>query len=1002
MSNPFDRPSGPNGPDGPQRPGGPGGPGGPGAQRPAATSRRPGALVITAIILVLGFMLLSGFASFWTERLWFGSVGYSGVFTTLLLTRIGLFLVFAGLMAATVALSMAMAYRFRPVLWPGMPGMPDDGMDRYRQVLAPRMGWVIAGASIVMGLFAGASATGQWRSYSLWRHSESFGTTDPYFEKDVGFYVFELPFWHYLVDYVMALAVVGLLASVVMNYLFGGIRLSARPGERLTSAAQIQVSALLALFVLAKAVDYWLDRYDLVTNSGSIFTGMGYTDDKAVLPAKEILAGIAIVCALLFLANIWRRTWLLPSVGVALFALSAIILGLIVPTLVQAIRVNPNVPDREGPYIAANIEATRAAYQLDQIETRPVGGGAQVDGRLEALDGVTDGVPLVDPQIVSEIFEQQQQVRAYYSVPNVLDVDRYEIDGQDRAVVLGVRELDQSGLAEGDQNWSNLHTAYTHGNGVIAAFANQRPEDDSTQQTGIQWAEGAEADEDTLTRLAGPDGYETRVYFGEQSPTYSIVGLDPSGNPVEFDLPQGDRSEEDVATTYDGKAGVPIGNLVNQLLYAVRFSEPNLLLSSRVHDNSKILYDREPRQMVEKVAPWLTVDSDPYPAVVDGRIQWILDGYTVTDKYPLSQRESLEEMTDDSLQENTGFQTLPTDEINYLRNSVKATVDAYDGTVSLYAWDEEDPILKAWQKVFPDVVQPKDAIPDALTEHLRYPEDLFKAQRYQFQRYHETSASAWFEGSSRWEVPSDPQLTSRLQPPYRLFTDTGEGETWSLTSVYVPRDKENNLAAYMAVNSDATSEDYGKVSVLELPNEPTGGPLQIANTFSTNEDVSQALLPYTTGDADRVPGNLLTLPVNDSFIYVQPVYTRRDGESNFPILRFVLVSYEGRVGIGTTLTGAIEDALLAEATSGDETEEPTEEPTGEPTESPGASPTEEPSEEPTTPSGSTQQQIRELLRQAEAKFSQADAAQQAGDTVRWARLMEEGRELIEEAVRLAG
>ncbi|NPD05655.1 UPF0182 family protein [Nocardioides sp. zg-1308] len=999
MSNPFDRPSGPNGPDGPQRPGGPGGPG---AQRPAATSRRPGALVITAIILVLGFMLLSGFASFWTERLWFGSVGYSGVFTTLLLTRIGLFLVFAGLMAATVALSMAMAYRFRPVLWPGMPGMPDDGMDRYRQVLAPRMGWVIAGASMVMGLFAGASATGQWRSYSLWRHSESFGTTDPYFEKDVGFYVFELPFWHYLVDYVMALAVVGLLASVVMNYLFGGIRLSARPGERLTSAAQIQVSALLALFVLAKAVDYWLDRYDLVTNSGSIFTGMGYTDDKAVLPAKEILAGIAIVCALLFLANIWRRTWLLPSVGVALFALSAIILGLIVPTLVQAIRVNPNVPDREGPYIAANIEATRAAYQLDQIETRPVGGGAQVDGRLEALDGVTDGVPLVDPQIVSEIFEQQQQVRAYYSVPNVLDVDRYEIDGQDRAVVLGVRELDQSGLAEGDQNWSNLHTAYTHGNGVIAAFANQRPEDDSTQQTGIQWAEGAEADEDTLTRLAGPDGYETRVYFGEQSPTYSIVGLDPSGNPVEFDLPQGDRSEEDVATTYDGKAGVPIGNLVNQLLYAVRFSEPNLLLSSRVHDNSKILYDREPRQMVEKVAPWLTVDSDPYPAVVDGRIQWILDGYTVTDKYPLSQRESLEEMTDDSLQENTGFQTLPTDEINYLRNSVKATVDAYDGTVSLYAWDEEDPILKAWQKVFPDVVQPKDAIPDALTEHLRYPEDLFKAQRYQFQRYHETSASAWFEGSSRWEVPSDPQLTSRLQPPYRLFTDTGEGETWSLTSVYVPRDKENNLAAYMAVNSDATSEDYGKVSVLELPNEPTGGPLQIANTFSTNEDVSQALLPYTTGDADRVPGNLLTLPVNDSFIYVQPVYTRRDGESNFPILRFVLVSYEGRVGIGTTLTGAIEDALLAEATSGDETEEPTEEPTGEPTESPGASPTEEPSEEPTTPSGSTQQQIRELLRQAEAKFSQADAAQQAGDTVRWARLMEEGRELIEEAVRLAG
>ncbi len=996
MSTPFDRPSGPTGP---------GGPAGPTPPRPATpASRRPGALVITAIVLVLGFMLLSGFASFWTERLWFRSVGYSGVFTTLLLTRIGLFLVFAGLMAAMVALTLALAYRFRPLLWPGLPGMSDDGMERYRDLLGPRMGWVIGGAAAVMGLFAGASATGQWRNFSMWRHSQSFGTEDPYFNKDVGFYIFDLPFWHYLVDYVMAMAVVGLLASILVNYLFGGIRLSARPGERLTSAAQIQVSALLAMFVLAKAVDYWLDRYDLVTNSGSIFTGMGYTDDKAVLPAKEILAGIAVVCALLFLANIWRRTWLLPSVGVALFALSAIILGLILPTVVQAIRVNPNVPDREGPYIKANIDATRAAYQLDQIDVRPVSSAAAVDGRLQALDGITGGIPLVDPQIVSEIFEQQQQVRAYYSVPNVLDVDRYEIDGNDRAVVVGVRELDQSGLAAGDQNWSNLHTAYTHGNGVIAAFANQRPEDDGTQQSGIQWAEGAEADEDTLTRLAGEDGYETRVYFGEQSPDYSIVGLDPNGAPVEFDLPRGDRSEEDVATTYTGAAGVPIGGIVNQLLYAVRFSEPNLLLSSRVHDNSKILYDRNPRTMVEKVAPWLTVDSDPYPAVVDGRIQWILDGYTVTDKYPLSQRESLETMTDDALQDTTnGFQTLPTDEINYLRNSVKATVDAYDGTVTLYEWDEEDPILKAWEEVFPDVVQDKAAIPDALMEHLRYPEDFFKAQRYQFQRYHETSASAWFEGSSRWEVPSDPQLTSRLQPPYRLFTDTGNGEIWSLTSVYVPRDKENNLAAYLAVNSDATSDSYGTISVLELPNEPTGGPLQIANTFATNEDVSQALLPYTTGDADRVPGNLLTLPVGDTFMYVQPVYTRRDGESNFPILRFVLVSYEGRVGIGTTLLDAIEDALLSEPSTGEPTVEPTETPTETPTESPSASPTESPSASPTTPlPGGTQAQIRELLRQAEAKFTQADEAQQAGNTVKWARLMEEGRALIEEAVLLAG
>jgi hypothetical protein len=373
----------------------------------------------------------------------------------------------------------------------------------------------------------------------------------------------------------------------------------------------------------------------------------------------------------------------------------------------------------------------------------------------------------------------------------------------------------------------------------------------------------------------------------------------------------------------------------------------------------------------------------------------VLDGYTVTDKYPLSQRESLETMTDDSLQEGTGFQTLPTDEINYIRNSVKATVDAYDGTVTLYAWEDTDPILKAWDEVFPGVIKARDEIPEELQEHLRYPEDLFKAQRHQFQRYHITDALDWYEGSSRWEVPTDPQAATSKQPPYRMFADAGSGETWSLTSVYVPRQKEN-LAAYMAVNSDATSEDYGKISVLELPNERTDGPNLIANTFASNEDVSRALLPYTTGDAKRVPGNLLTLPVGDGFMYVQPVYTQRAGESNFPILRFVLVSYNGSVGIGTTLRGAIEDALLGETSS----EEPTEEePTEEPTPSEGATPTETPSD---PPSGDVEAQIRDLLRQAEVKFTEADAAQAAGNTVKWARLMEEGRALIEQAIELAG
>ena len=339
-----------------------------------------------------------------------------------------------------------------------------------------------------------------------------------------------------------------------------------------------------------------------------------------------------------------------------------------------------------------------------------------------------------------------------------------------------MRELDQSGLDPASSNWSNLHTVYTHGNGMIAAYANQRPEDNVAQAPDVQWAEGQDAEDRALTNLS-TDGYETRVYYGEKSPDYSIVGKSSGGRDVELDLPSGTLEDAgEATTTYDGAGGVGIGSLFRQVLYAVKFGEPNLVLSERVNSNSKILYDRNPGDMVKKVAPWLTVDSDPYPAVVDGQIKWILDGYTTTDQYPQAQRASFDEMTDDSLATNTGFQTLPTDEINYMRSAVKATVDAYDGTVTLYAWDEQDPILKAWRSAFPGVVQDRADIPEALLSHLRYPEDLFKVQRYQFARYHVTDAKDFYEDNSRWEVPPDPNAPSSKQPPYRMFVNKAPDE----------------------------------------------------------------------------------------------------------------------------------------------------------------------------------------------------------------------------------
>ncbi len=949
--------------------------------RPAPrASGRSRALLITAGVLVVGFMGLTALSSFWTERLWFGDVGYASVFSRLLWTKVALFFVFGALMTLSVGASMLLAYRMRPVFRPA--SAEQTSLARYREAVTPIRRWLLLGISLLMGAFAGSSASGQWRNFMLWRHGVPFGRQDPYFHRDIGFYVFDLAWWHFLVDFTMALAVVALLAAAVVHYLYGGIRLQGTR-DRLSGAAAAQLSVLVGIFMLAKGADYWLDRFDILNGSGSLIDGMTFTDDHAVLPAKNILLGIAVITALLFFLNVWRRTWMLPSVGLGLFLLSAILLGMIWPGIVQQLQVNPSEPNKEAPYIERNIEATRAAFALEDIAVEPYQ-PAVANPSATQLAAATSSVPLVDPQLVQQTFEQKQQVRGFYSVAPVLDVDRYKIDGTERALVLGVRELDQNGLAEGNKNWSNLHTVYTHGFGVIAAYGNQRNKADQlVPGDATLWSEGYLPPRGDLTDL----GYQPRIYFGEQSPSYSIVGKTASESSVEFDQPDSTTpgSEQGSTTTYDGKAGVGVGGLWHKLLYAVKFGDANILLSSRVNENSRIIYDRTPAQRVEKVAPWLSVDGDPYPAVVDGKVVWILDGYTTTDRYPQSEKESFKTMTDDSLAAPTGFQAVPTDEVNYMRNAVKATVDAYDGTVTLYAWDETDPMLKAWMGAFPGTVQPKSEMSTDLLAHVRYPEDLFKVQRYQFARYHVTDSSDFYEGNDRWVVPRDPNPASdKLQPPYRMFvdvpaTDTGTdtGSTYSLTSVYVPNKREN-LAAFMAVDSDATDPaEYGKIRVLRSPADNTPGPGQVANTFSNDQDVRDALFTFNSNGTKPVYGNLLTLPVADKLLYVQPLYTVLNTEASYPILKYVIVSFGGdEVGFATTLPAAVRDLL-------GETAAP---PVGN-SGSPGT--------------GTLSAQVSNLLNQADVAFKAADEAQKAGDTVLWAQKLQEGRDLIEAAIAAA-
>ncbi|MDX6327474.1 MAG: uncharacterized protein QOK15_3828, partial [Nocardioidaceae bacterium] len=629
--------------------------------RRPGTGRRPQrsrALLATAAVLIAGFFLLSAFTNVWTDKLWFSSVGYSEVFRTVLITRTLLFIVFGLVLGGVVAVNIVVAVRSRP----DFRSLPREAnLDRYRDAVEPLRKWVVIAIGTLLGLIAGGSASGQWRSFLLWGHSKPFGTKDPYFHRDIGFFVFQLPWLHYVVNFALMTIVLGLIAAVVVHYLFGGIRLQAR-GDKVSGSAQAQFAVLLGLFVLVKAVDYWLDRFDLTTGQGRRFTGVNYTAFHAELPAKNILMFIALICSVLFFANVFRRTWLLPAVGLGLLVLSAILLGAVWPGIVWQFQVRPSEPDKEQPFLAKNLQATREAYGVSNVKEQSYDATVSVtENQLRKSAASLPGIRLIDPARMSQAFEQLQQVRGYYSVAPVLDVDHYPISSQSRDLVLGVRELDQSGLVAEQRNWANDHTVYTHGYGVIAAYGNDRTADGGPPPSDEPpWAEEDLPPRGQLTDMT-KNGYQPRIYFGEKSPSYSIVGRAAGGKSVELDIPE-ESSNQSGTSTYGGKDGVAVGSLFHKLLYALKFGEPNIVLSSRVNANSKILYERHPRERVEKVAPWLTVDSDPYPAVVDGRVVWILDGYTMTDRYPNSERQSFQEMTSDALTPTTSYVTLPTDQ----------------------------------------------------------------------------------------------------------------------------------------------------------------------------------------------------------------------------------------------------------------------------------------------------------------------------------------------------
>lgn len=927
------------------------------------TSRRRAPIAITIGVvaaLVIAFFVFTGL---YADVLWYDQLGYLPVLTTEWIARLVLFAIGFVAMAVPVWASIQLAYRTRPVY-----AKLNSQLDRYQEVFEPLRRLAMYGIPAVLGVFAGVSASSRWELTLAWLNRTPFGTTDPQFGFDVGFYVFELPFYRSIVGFASAVVLLSVILVIATNYLYGAIRVSGREAV-ISKSARIQIAVTAGIYLLLQAVSIWLDQYVTVTETGSLITGAAYTDVFATIPGRGILAAIAAVVAVLFFITAVIGRWRLPLVGTALLVISSLLIGSLYPWVVQRFQVDPSARTLEAPYIERSIDSTREAYGVADIETIPF--NAETDatpGALREDATTTANIRLMDPLVISPAYQQLEQFRQYYQFPDQLDVDRYNIDGTTQDTVVAVRDLALEGLGDAE-TWFNSHIVYTHGYGLVAAAGNQRSVDGQPVflQSGIP-----------STGVLGD--FQPRIYFGESSPDYSIVGAPEGTDPVELDYPAGGDSERETQTTFDGNGGPKLDNVFTKLVYALKFQSEQIFLSEAVNTESQILYDRDPIERVRKVAPYLTLDSDTYPSVVDDRIVWIVDGYTLTDQYPYSNKVSMSEAIADS----EGLpQALPFDQVNYIRNSVKATVDAYDGSVTLYAWDDQDPILQTWQKIFPNSLEPMSEMSGELMSHVRYPADLFKMQRAVLGRYHVTDPRSFYSREDAWTTPNDPTAganTALLQPPYYLTMQMPGQDvpSYSLYSTFIPEARgeqsRNVLRGYLAVDADAGSTDgersegYGSLRLLTLPEDDNvPGPGQVQNQFNGDPSVSAQLNILKQGQSEVINGNLLTVPVGGGLLYVQPVYVRSTGNTSYPLLQKVLVAFGDQIAFQDTLDLAL-DVLFggdSGADAGDNEVEPGTEPTP-------------PDGEPTTPT-TPNDEVQALLNQAAQALKNKQAALAEGD-----------------------
>lgn len=892
--------------------------------------------VVLALVVVVG--LFFGLSQFITDLMWYGQLGFQNVVWTQLGVKFGLWAAYALLMALVSYVSAWLAIRARPDSSDGSTfRIKDDVIEVGKSFSSKTARRAAVVVSLVVGVMFGSQFNSNWSEILLMFNAQSFGTADPQFGIDNGFYVFVLPGLRLVMSAVSMLLLMGIVFSVVTHAMMGGIRFTMPVHGcgvlAVTKRARRQIGIWLILNMLAWSARQVIGVFTHLTQQGDRITGAAYTTVHATIPVTFIMAAITAMLGVFLGVWLMRshalegaakpsvraaaalKAWRTPVIAIAAALVVSLVLTVAWPMLLQRFKVNPNAQEMESTYIQRNINATQQAYGLDKVKVEQY--KATTKGKSGALSSEAEStaqIRLLDPQVVSPTFKQLQQSKQYYTFADTLAVDKYDIDGVSQDTVIAARELDLEG--NDNRNWVNDHTVYTHGYGVVAAYGNKVAADGQPQFF--------ESSIPTQGKLTESQKYEPRIYFSPNAPEYSIVGAPKGTDSWEFDYPTGSQG---ATNTFDGDGGPSVGNIFSRLLYAVRFGSDQILFSDRVTSDSQILYDRSPKERVAKVAPYLTLDGRVYPAVVDGRVKWIVDGYTTSDAYPYSQMTDLGSVTQDSTTKTSNtIQALGSQKANYIRNSVKATVDAYDGSVELYAWDANDPVLKAWEKIFPGQYHPISEISGDLMSHLRYPENLFKVQRELLAKYHVSSAGQFFSGEDFWQTPVDPTESATAQqqgvpqPPYYLSLQTGGSKkpVFSLTSSYIPAGTSTReiLTGFLSVDSDAGNEkgvigpNYGTIRLQELPKDSNvPGPGQAQNNFNANADVSKELNLLESGSTKVNRGNLLTLPLGGGLVYVQPVYVQSSGSTSFPLLKKVLVAFGDQVGFADTLDEALDQVF---------------------------------------------------------------------------------------------